>query len=456
MIIEKIRERMECKRIAFQYRDQKITFQQLYHTLACNQKFLTDKGYSNKEVIYIQADNQFTFVICLLSSFALGSFVIPIHKSIKAAEVQKIISLTDARCLTEEEVHECIRIKEESQTELIIPHPDKYGVYHTTSGSSGLPKICVRTASNLYMESISFAQTFSLCERDEALSLCPLEHSFAFGAALMSGVVNGFTLHIIDEFKPRSALRYLEQNHISLLFMVPAMARMLCLAELKNGTRLFCLRIPLVGAGPITKELYFNFMEKFGVRLLSNFGSTETGSIISRTDPYNYESVGKAMYGVDLKICDESGKIIPDGEQGCLFIKSKSMLQNYLNHNIMFDEDHYISLGDLAVRDANGNIYIKGRKDQLINIGGKKVNPIEVEKAILEISEVEECKVYSVQLKSGEQIMKAYIVGKGIKKQNIFNHLKENLSEYKIPSIIEYVPAIERNVMGKVRKESLK
>lgn len=456
MIMEKIEERKNCKKVALRYKEQNITYQQLYNTLAYNQKFLKDQGYKKEDVVYIQSGNQFEFVMCLLSLFSIDCWVVPIHKSVSAVEVEKVQALTGAIKLKEAEIKECTSIKEYDEMNLLIPDSNEYGVYHMTSGSTGTPKLCVRSAYNFYIEGISFKHTFSISEEEEVLSICPLEHSFAFGSALMNGMVNGFTLHIVDEFKPRSILKYIEKNKISMLIMVPAMTRMILATALRDKENYFSsLRIPLVGAGPITENVFTEFKTKFGVSLLSNYGSTETGCVISRTEAENYQSVGQPMYGVDIKVCDENGHMVASGEQGQLFVRWKGMFRGYLNQDTLFDEDGFFSLGDLVVRDEEGNIYIKGRVNTLINIGGKKVNPIEIEKVLLSIPNVKDCKVFSTKAKWGEEIIKAYVVCKNITKIEIFEYLEDRLSEYKIPTVIEFVAEIERNTMGKVNKKSL-
>ena len=161
---------------------------------------------------------------------------------------------------------------------------------------------------------------------------------------MINSLENGLTLHIMDEFKPRTCLKYIGKHKINMLILVPAMVKMFCVVgNAKSSYNLHSVRIPLVGAGPITEEIYQNFFDDFGVKLLSNFGSSETGCIISRTSDDNIKSVGKAMYSVELKVCDEDGHRVPNGTEGQLFVKWKGMLIGYFEKKVQLDEEGFFA-----------------------------------------------------------------------------------------------------------------
>lgn len=456
MIIDKILEKQESNQIAIIYKGVKITYKELYCTIAYNKKYLQSHNVREGEIYILQADNQLQFVITFLSLIACSVWVIPINKSIK--EIDKIKKETNAIYLTKQIIENCSIIKSFTEYELDAVNGDSCGVFHISSGSTGIPKLCKRSMQCFYHEAISFSKLlkYEQEQKDRILSLCPLEHSFAFGAAFVNAIQNEIPLYIIDKFNPRSCLKYISDNQISILLLVPTMARLFCMSAItKMNYDIRCLRVPLVGAGPITPELYQNFYHSFGVKLKSNFGSSETGCIFSRIEDKNILSVGRPMYSVDIKICDDNGNRVYN-QEGQLYVKWPGMILSYYNDNLELDSEGYFVTKDLVIEDSEGYIYVKGRKEKLINIGGKKVNPKEIEDTIMELEQVTDCVVYSKIKDSGEEIIKAYVVGANIDKSKIVEYLCEHLSAYKIPSVINVLSEIKRDSMGKIQIDSLK
>ena len=132
------------------------------------------------------------------------------------------------------------------------------------------------------------------------------------------------------------------------------------------------------------------------------------------------------------------------------------MSLSYFNEKLNTDAEGYFITNDLVIVDSEGYVYVKGRKDRIINIGGKKINPREVEESIMNIPEVRDCIVFSKKTSSGEEIMEAYVEGNNISQLIVLENLKQTLSTYKIPSIINIVPQIKRNSLGKIKIDDLK
>ena len=325
-----------------------------------------------------------------------------------------------------------------------------------TSGSTGEPKFCIRTLKALEYEGQSYISTFSLNHTDVLLSGAPLHHSYALGGAIFPALLGGACLLIINKFVPRQLLRLVEEYHVTFMLLVPVMAKMLCDMYSIKRFDTSSLRIVLVGAGSITEDLYNNFLEKYKIYLMSNYGSTETGGLVSRLEPFPVPSIGKVMDGTEIKLCDEEGRSVQEGQLGEIYVKTKGMFLGYYNNDdVPFDANGFFPMGDLAIKDENDYIYIKGRKKLLINAGGKKINPIEVEKIIQEIESVKECVVVGVKKANNNEIVKAYVVADSLTKEEIIQYCRTKLSTYKIPGIIEFVSKIPRNSVGKINRNAL-
>ncbi len=433
-----------------------INYKQLYQRLKNNQKLLQMYGYTTGTKVILKVQRQLDFVIAILSLFSVECWVIPVPNGITPRELQKVIDLTKAEIFLNHllEDQRCLDI--DGSDDFKKPAGCKTGIYHLTSGTTGIPKLCIRTLDCLIYEGQSFKRTFSISSDDKILSASPLYHSYALGAALITAFVSGGCLYTINNFIPRKVLKIVQANLITILIFVPIMAKALCNTRTEQVFNLSSLRIALVGAGAITKELYDNFFRRYGIALLSNYGSTETGGIISRLDPLPYTSIGRPMDGVKIKLCNDKGERIAPGVVGEIFVKSKGMLKGYyVDEKLSLDKQGFFATGDLAVQDKDNYLYIKGRKKILINIAGKKVNPLEVEEVLLSFPGVKECIVVGSTKKNGEECVKAVIVAQGIKENEIRRFCVNKLSEYKIPSIIEFRQSIPRNNLGKVKREEL-
>ena len=186
----------------------------------------------------------------------------------------------------------------------------------------------------------------------------------------------------------------------------------------------------------------------------ANYGSTESGGLISRITENPAESIGKEMEGIELKLIRQDGSEAKIGEEGETYVKCKYMMSSYLNGRAeAFDRDGFFPMGDIMIKDADGFYYIRGRVKSLINVGGKKVNPKEVEDILLRYPGIRDCIVCKAIRTGDQEIVKAIIVGEGLSEINIRLYLRKELADYKIPSLIEFVDSIERNRLGKYVKQ---
>lgn len=291
---------------------------------------------------------------------------------------------------------------------------------------------------------------------ERILSAAPLYHSYALGAALIAALVSGGCLYTVDRFVPRKILELIQQYKINIAVMVPMMARAICNTFSAEQYDLSSIRVALVGAGQITEELYVQFKQRFGITLSSNYGSTETGGIVSRLEPLPFTSIGKPMCGVEIKIYGDCGEPVSAGQEGELWVRCGGMFKGYLGENsAIFDSEGFFPMGDIVLQDKDGYLYIKGRKKLLVNIGGKKVNPYEVEEVLRGYPGVKECAVVGAKRANMEEYIKAVIVGEGIEEIALRNYCAQILSRHKIPSIIIFRDSIPKNRLGKINREEL-
>ncbi len=432
-----------------------LTYRQLFEHIKHSQSILKMLGYVSGDIVILRTKKQLDFIILFLSFLSIECWVIPVSPDLTEYEIEKIVKLAGAK-IVNINLFDHLKINcQNEQTGFIKPKEGKSGIYHLTSGTTGMPKLCIRTLEGLTREGLSFRSTLKLTPKDKIFGVAPLYHSYALGAVLMAALVSGSSIYISDEFIPRKVLRTIHENRITIAILIPTMVRALCNVFSRNVFDISSVRIALVGAGAITEDIYRGFMEKYGIILMSNYGSTETGGIISRLEPLPSTSIGKPMDGVEIKLCNDKGEIISQGE-GEIWVKCGSMLIGYYGENEkLFDEQGFFPMGDIAIQDKDNNVFIKGRKKLLINVGGKKVNPFEVEEVLQSFPGVKECVVVGKTDINGVEYVKAFVVGKDVDEISLRKYCIEKLSRYKIPSVIEFRGCIPRNNLGKIKREEL-
>lgn len=437
-----------------------LTYSQLYNVLKNNQLNIKEKGYRSGDIVVLKLDNQFRYVITLLSFASLGCRVLPLPKDIHKEEMNNVINSVNAKSVIQDD-NDIIKIVPEEHSsnhqELENPKEDTVVLIHLTSGSTSEPKYCLRVIGNLTSEGISYKETFKIESSDMIFSVPPMSHSYSLGGGCFATFVSGASLLTIDRSNQRQILRKIDKYKPTIMLLVPTMARFIALTSSKVKFDLSSLRVVLVGAGKINSQVNNTFEEKYGIYLMSNYGSTETGGIISRIEQEPSRSIGKPMYGVEIKIIKDSQVQAVYGEEGELWVKCNSMLEGYLNsEGSIFDKEGFYSTGDIVIQDKEGYIYIVGRKKNFIKVGGRKVNPYDIEKVLGEMKGIKDCYVLSHHKASGEECIRAIVVAEeNISKEDIIKHCKGELSPHKIPAMIEFWDRLPRNSLGKIKKKDL-
>jgi long-chain acyl-CoA synthetase len=219
------------------------------------------------------------------------------------------------------------------------------------------------------------------------------------------------------------------------------------------------------GAAPLPVEIVEPFERKFGGKLLEGYGLTEASPVVSAhrlSSVRKLGSVGQAIPGVTVSIRDDGDRALPRGEVGEVCVKGPNVMMGYYRNpdeTARTIRDGWLRTGDLARRGADGLLRIVGRLDELINRGGEKIPPVEVESAIAAHPDVVEAAV--VGLPDGDlgEIVGAAVVarpGSGLDAPKLGRFLVERIADYKSPRKVRFLSALPRNPNGKVLKDEVR
>lgn len=335
-------------------------------------------------------------------------------------------------------------------------------VQQYTSGSTGEPKRVVRSHAALCRELAALQATFNTSEGDRFLGVAPFSHVNGMVRTMMSAMYSGASLYPVDEFKRREVLDLIIRERITFLGGVPQIFALLSHTPPRGEVDLSSLRIAFSSSAPLLPADNRRFFERYGVAVRQLYGSTETGTISfnGHQDPQSCpDSVGTPIDGVAVDVLGDAGEPLPDGVEGELAIRSPFAASGYVGNEAAsrasFRGGAYFS-GDLGTRDAQGHVRITGRKKLIINRGGFKVNPYEVEAALKEHPKVEDAVVFAAGSAQGDDVVCAIVVSpQACTTAELLAHCRGLIADYKIPARIEFRDVLPRSTAGKVLRSRL-
>ena len=332
-----------------------------------------------------------------------------------------------------------------------------------TSGTTGTPKGASRKEPESIGPIVALLSRIPLKAREKTFIVAPLFHSWGF-AHFSLGMALGSTFVLRRKFDPEETLATIERYRVQSAPMVPVMVQRIM--ELPKNVRqkydLSSLRsIPLSGSA-LPGELAIKFMDEFGDILYNLYGSTEVAWASIATPKDLREAPGTAgapPRGTILRIYDQQGAELPQGEEGRIFVGNEMLFEGYTGGGGKDVIDGLMSTGDVGYLDDAGRLHVSGRDDEMIVSGGENVFPREVEDVIAKMKGVGEVAIIGVDDEQFGQRLKAFVAREGSDgpgESDIKQYVKSNLAGYKVPREVEFVKELPRNATGKVLKRELK
>jgi acyl-CoA synthetase (AMP-forming)/AMP-acid ligase II len=328
-----------------------------------------------------------------------------------------------------------------------------------TSGTTGRPKGAQRSAATAGLRSLANLISIVPYHRNDTI-LCPapLFHSFGL-ATLTFATALGATLVLPEKFDPEGTLQQLEEQRCTAASFVPVMiSRILQLDDdVKGAYDLSSLRIVLASGSSMSPELRASAMELFGDVLYDLYGSTEAGWVaIARPEDIknNPKSVGRPVPGIEIAVFDPEGDRLPQGKSGEIFARSDVAFEGYTTGDSKKEHEGFMSLGDAGYIDDEGFLFVQGRADDMVVIGGENVYPIEIEEVIESLPGVKEAAVVGIDDPEYGQVLAAFVSGSATAEE-VDRKCRDELASFKVPRRIEIVDELPRTGTGKVLKREL-
>jgi long-chain acyl-CoA synthetase len=479
--------------VAIVYRDERVTHRELVDRMERLAQGLAAEGIEAGDAVALLLPNDPDFIASYFAITGIGAVVVPVNPAFKQEELDFYFRQCTVRAVISDErsAGVCERIvagwerpaqvittssahgqaltletlMEREPAKLEPRSPDEALVYQFSSGSTGRPKRVARTHGQCRGEAAYYPE-LGIEGSDRIFCAIPLFHTYGMGCCMFAAAATGATLVILEDPNPfllrrQRALELLEQERATIFPGVPFNFRLM--AEAPASADLSSLRLSFSAGTALPRPFFDAFHEKFGVPVRQLYGCTEAGTLTANMDDdpvATFESVGKPVDGVRVRIEDEDGEQVPTGSIGEVAVKAPGLTNGYADmeelNSQVFREGYFIT-GDLGRVDDEGRLTITGRKKLLIEVGGYKVDPIEVEDVVLAHPKVGEAVVVGVHGKvAGEEVVKAVVVpSEEVEERELIAFCQERLANFKVPQLVEFREEIPKSPLGKILRKYL-
>lgn len=345
-------------------------------------------------------------------------------------------------------------------------HRDDAAIWLFSGGTTGRPKAVVQTHASFANTTELYAkQVLGYSDGDVTLSVPKLYFGYATGSNLLFPFSVGGTSILFPERCTADVLfEQIRRHRPTILINVPTMVNHMVSHPAAREQDLSCLRFATSAGEALPVELYQRWKDSFGVELLDGLGTAEMWHVFltNRLGDVAPGTLGKAVPGFDVRVRDDEGRDLPDGEVGWLWVRGGSRAiaywQNMEKTESAFQGEWYVS-GDMVRRDAQGNFVYCGRGDDMLKVGGKWLAPGEVENCLLTHPSVKEVAVVGVPDENGLVKPHAFVSVHSPKEglgEELAAWVRDKLEPYKAPREVVFVDAMPRTHLGKIDRGRLR
>lgn len=456
--------------------DTEITYSQLWdYCLCAAEKLKQDYHLKKGDRVILSAAGNIEFVYAYFGVHIAGGICVPIDPDTNQTRFEYIEKSTTPVCVMgllhnvkKETIPFSDVVNGTSKATYIAPEQSQVADILFTTGTTGAPKGVALSYNNLSAAARNINAFIGNTSSDVELLALPVSHSFGLGR-LRCSLSKGATVVMLGTFaNVKKFFKEMARCQVTMFAIVPASWGFIKKMSGKYiGKFADQLKFIEIGSSfmPVEdKELLMSLLPK--TRICMHYGSTEASrSAFMEFHTYkdNLLSIGKASPNVEIKIFTSQGTPAALGEEGEVCVKGEHVTCSYWNETPeRFSSDFYdgyFRTGDCGTMDAEGNIYLKSRIKEMINVGGKKVSPMEVEDILNTIPGIKESACIGIPdpgIVLGE-VVKAFIVADdNLSDEEIMQQLRPQLEVYKLPVEIERINAIPKTGSGKIQRLSLK
>jgi acyl-CoA synthetase (AMP-forming)/AMP-acid ligase II len=464
---------------AFISKDSRCTFEQLHKTSLTIAAHFHKQGIGRGMRVALVCSNGIPFVSAVFALLRLGAVCVPLNWRLTPSELSAQVEHADTAWLLHDEACSmslpsapqlrtlCIDTSHaplHTVPELPLPPLDTDpACIIFTAGTSDSPRGVVLSHANLLANSANYCAACGFAQGQRELATTQLFHISTF-SRLFAYVRSATTCYLMKQFTPDACFTIMQREHITSITQTPTMYRMLLRAAPELRRAGAALTRVITGASAMSPAERQDLRDMFpAADLYDIYGQTEAGpgiSVLGLQDFFSRpDSVGRPMPGVSVAIVDEKGRELSLGAVGEITCQGPNVMQGYFRNEAATNEvlmHGRLHTGDMGFIDEEGFLYIVGRKKDLIISGGINVYPPEVENVLRMHPGIVDCAVFGVPDNLWGETVVAAVVLRDTTIEEIQDHCRCRLADFKCPREIMPVSEIPRNAAQKtIRKELL-
>lgn len=482
-ILEKVFEYAEKTpdKVAYIIDDVATTYAELKNYILAAAKVLTKRGFADGKRIVSISGARLEYIVNMFAIYIIGSVWVPLESTMKKDGVDDVFGQVEADfAIVPFEAEEDNYVDRDSLfaeiteaynagdllEEYSMPDIEAVSDILFTTGTTGKSKGIELRHRNMMATATNTYTKMGLTDKDTNLVPAPLNHSFGIRRVYAMNVVGGTAILLDGVRVPRKFFDAIDKYKPTAITMVASAFEFILkltkdkLAEYKDVIK--CIN---VGAQPVSEGLKQNLRELLpNTNLINIYGSTEAGCVTGMSFSEHWEkrtSIGTPSVCAEILFSDAEGNLIenPTKENpGFITVGGDTVMKGYLNDpelNAKTLINGRVLTSDMAYVDEDGFIYTLGRKGDVINVGGNKVSPAEVEETLMKMDGIKECACIAIDDPNGilGKVPKMFVVydAADVPVDEMKRFLRERLEQYKVPMFFETIDEIPRTFNGKIQ-----
>lgn len=479
------------EKTAIFFENKQISYAQLDNHTARLAGAMSANGISKGDRVALYLPNIPEFIYCYIATLKIGAIAVSVNPMLKSEELSYLLNDCEAKllctvdellinvrpadypglnqillCEGEADGHPTIyewMEKTSDKVNALDMHRDDDAVILYTSGTTGFPKGATLSHGNVISNSWTAAHHTGYRADDCMTLFLPLFHVFGQNFVMNAAFFACAALSLYRRFEAEKVLESIKENQVTIFMAVPTIYIMLLNMDLSKYD-LSSIRYDFSAAATMPREISARWKEYFGRPVYEGYGLTESSPFACYNHDFRHKlgSVGTPVENVEVKILDEHDNEAPLGEWGEICIKGPGVMKGYWKRpeeTAVALRNGWLHTGDIGTMDEEGYVFIVDRVKDMINAAGFKVWPAEVEQLLYKHPAIKELAVYGMpHPKKGEAVRAAIVLKEGAKatSEELIAYCRENMANYKVPAVIDFLDELPKSATGKILKRVLR
>ncbi len=488
--------------------NRQLSYADFYHMAVQLSLVLRQHDIGKSDRVAILLSNSVEFAALYFACLFIGAEAVPINPSLNQREVTLILGQTHAKLivycpstkklsdgyddgscrqlallpLIEQQQNsekdyltlDAMRMEQSPDFQSLsdVRYDDVFSI-NFTSGTTSMPKGVVHKIDSLFGNAAAFNKDFGVSQEHRFFHVLPMAYMAGFLNTLLCPFMAGASVVLARQFDAQSAFRFWEpviQYQANTFWLTPTMLSVLFSIDRNKDGVEYChqhVKKIFVGTAPLLLKVKDNFEKKYGIEVFESYGLSELLLISANSEIHRRKegSVGRILKNVEIRIFNEANLSLPSGESGEIWVQTPHMTMGYLDHQtgevITLDRDSWFPTGDIGYCDADGDLFITGRKKDLIIRGGFNISPRGVEDIVLRHPSVEQVAVIGLPHElQGEEVTVIIQFKPGhtlaSERDSLDNLCRRELSPHSVPTKYLSIDAFPLSSSGKIQKNKLR